>query len=225
LSRNLESRNLYKNALIAARVYNYKGTANMNHSKWFMPAMTIIILVTVLVGFWYLQSEIDSLRVEPVASPAPTPTSTPTFTPAPTPEPIPTTEPTLAYDYVVYEWHLKAEYINNVTWLEWNMASITQGDQIISTSYDSAKTWSENYIAYINSFWAIPQQIADSDIGVLAKAAFVRQVSVNASFNEATGYTKALYQYGEDDGVPWHYAIESVLPIIADGRGWTKTFI
>jgi len=149
----------------------------------------------------------------------------PSPTPTPTPEPTPIAEPTVAYEYVVYEWRLKAEYINNVTWLEWNMAGITQGDQIISTSYDSGKTWSENYIAYINSFWAIPQQIADSDIGVLAKAAFVRPVSVNASFNEATGFTKAVYQYGEDDGVPWLYAIEGMLPIIADGRGWTKTFI
>ena len=57
----------------------------MNHSKWFMPAMTIIIMVIVLVGFWYLQSEINSLKAEPEASPTPTPTSMPTLTPAPTP--------------------------------------------------------------------------------------------------------------------------------------------
>ena len=34
----------------------------MKASKWFAPAMTVIILITVLVGFWYLQSEINGLR-------------------------------------------------------------------------------------------------------------------------------------------------------------------
>jgi hypothetical protein len=177
----------------------------MNASKWFMSTMTIIILITVLVGFWYIQSEIDSLRAEPEASPTPTPTNTPAFTPTPS------AEPTLPYDYVVYEWHLKAEYINNVTWLNDNFG------------YDSGKTWSENYIAYINSFWAFPEQLRNSDMGVLAKAAFVRQVSINASFNEATGFTKAVYQYAEIDSVPMYYVIESTLPIISDNRGWTKT--
>jgi len=147
-------------------------------------------------------------------TPSPTPTPTPTPAPSPTSEPTPTAEPEVAYDYVVYEWYLKAEYINNVTWLN------------SSTSYDSGKTWSENYIAYVNNFEAIPQQIADSEsMGVISKWAFIRQLSVNASFNEATGYTKAFYQYVEYENVPFKYAIESMLPILADGRGWTKTFI
>jgi uncharacterized membrane protein len=37
----------------------------MNGFKWFMPVMAIVMLVAVLVGFWYLQGEINSLRTEP----------------------------------------------------------------------------------------------------------------------------------------------------------------
>ena len=167
--------------------------------------ITLIALFLTVSLKYYTSTQMNQNNI-------PSPTPTPASTPMPTP--TPTAEPTLA-DYVVYEWHLKAEYINNVTWLNWSMA----GD------YDSGKTWSENYISHINSYWAIPQQIANSDMGVLAKIAFVRQVSVNASFNEATGFTKATYQYGEDNGVPWSYAIEANLPILADSRGWTKTIV
>ena len=173
--------------------------------------VTIIAIVSITSLSYYIVSQSNENPNLP--SPTPTPTSTPAFTPAPTNE--------TSYTYIVYEWYLKAEYINNVTWLNWSMAGATQGDQILRTSYDSDKTWSENYITYIKSRKAIPEEIAYSGMGVLAKGAFVLQVSVNASFNEATGFTKALYKYGED----LVYSIDSVLPIIADDRGWTKTFV
>jgi hypothetical protein len=172
----------------------------------------LVNVAVVLIGFSYLQDEINQLKTESGSSLTPTPTSTPASVPEQTPSPEPTAEP-LLHDYVVYEWHLKAEYINNVTWLNDNFG------------YDSGKTWSENYVAYINSRWAFPEQLRDSEMGVIAKAAFVRQVSVNASFNEATGFTKAIYQYAEIDSVPMYYVLESTLPIIADDRGWTKTFV
>lgn len=174
--------------------------------------ITLLVNVLVmLIGFSYLQDEINQLKTEPDLSSTPKPTSTPPTIPEQSPPPEATVEPSL-YDYVVFEWYLKAEYINNVTWLNMTWAS-----------YDFGKTWSENYIAYIDDFWAIPQGIADSDIGVLAKAAFVIQVSANVSFNEATGFTKVLYQYSESDEL--YYAIESSLPRLADTRGWTKTYI
>ena len=143
-------------------------------------------------------------------SPTPTPTSTPTTIPEQTPTPRPTFEPSL-YHNVVFEWYLKAEYINNVTWLNSSWKS-----------YDYSKKWSENYVDYIDSFWALPQEIADSDIGVLSKAAFVIQVSANVSFDESTGFTRVLYQYSESDDL--YYVLESSLPRLADSRGWTKTY-
>ena len=143
-------------------------------------------------------------------SPTPTPTSTPPTIPEQTPTPKPTLEPSL-YNNIVFEWYLKVEYINNVTWLDSSWSS-----------YDDAKTWSENYIDYIDSFWALPQEIADSGIGVLAKAAFVIQVSANVSFDEATGFTRVLYQYSESDDL--YYVLESSLPSLADSGGWTKTY-
>ena len=59
----------------------------------------------------------------------------------------------------------------------------------------------------------------------LVGAAFIYDVFGNASFNEATGFTKATYKYAEYDCVTVYYEIESELPIIADDRGWTKTFV
>jgi hypothetical protein len=110
----------------------------------------------------------------------------------------------------MYEWFLKAEYINNDTWLR------------SLTSYNSSKTWSENYVIYLDSFWAVPQDLMNLDIGVLAKAAFVRQVSANVLFNETIGFTKVLYPYESDEV---YYVIESSLPHLADDRGWTKDFV
>ena len=77
-----------------------------------------------------------------------------------------------------------------------------------------------------NHFEDIPQQVADSDsMGAISKWSFIRQLSVNASFNEATGYTKAFCQYAEYENVPFQYGIESELPLLADDRGWTKAFV
>ena len=58
----------------------------MKSYKWLMPAMTIILMVSVLVGFLYLQNEINGLRTElknsPTTVPEPTlPTPTPNATP------------------------------------------------------------------------------------------------------------------------------------------------
>jgi hypothetical protein len=180
--------------------------------------ISLLAIVSITSLSYYIVSQPNQTQNTP--SPTPTPASTPTFTP------VPTAEPTLAYDYVVYEWYLKAEYINNVTWLNWSMAAVTVGDEIRSTNYDSSKTWSENYIAYVNHFEDIPQQVADSDsMGPISKWSFIRQLSVNASFNEATGYTKAFCQYAEYEDVPFQYGIELELPLLADDRGWTKAFV
>ena len=174
--------------------------------------IAIIAIVSATSLAYYVAIQTNETHNTPL--PTPTPASTPLSTPAPT------AEPTLTNDYVVYEWHLKAEYVNNVTWLNSTIRSTT------AEYYDSDKTWTENYIAYIDGFWAIPKQIADApEMGVLAKAAFVIQVSASVSFNEATGFTEVVYQYAESGGEPLYYVIESSLTNLADDRGWTKTFI
>ena len=182
----------------------------MNGLKWFVTAITLVILVTVVVSFWHLQSEINSLRTEQENSPTNT-------TPAPQPNSIVEHKP--PNDYVVYEWNLKPEYIDNVTWLN---ETLSEKSGVL---YDSEKTWTENYIICVNSFYAFPQQLMNSHLEGLVGASFIRPVFGNTSFNEATGFTKATYQYAEYDGVPMYYGIESILPIIADSRGWAKNFI
>ena len=195
-------------------------------------AVGIIVVLSLnvaimLVGFSYLGNEINQMKLgqaEPETTPEPEPESPqsdpPETSTQPEQPPQETTsestipEPDREYEYVVYEWHLKSGYINNVTWLK----------RKLSTSYDPEETWNENYISYLKRQYAIPEQIANSEIGVLAKNAFVyRHVFVSASFSEETGYTKAVYKY-YDDGGPLLYGIESFLPIIADDRGWTKQF-
>ena len=187
--------------------------ANMNGFKWFMSATTIIILATVLIGFWYLQGEINDLRPESENSPttALTPSSQPNSK---------ATAPTEqnSFSYVVYEWHLRPKYINDVTWLNQTLSEKS------GIFYDSDKTWNENYITCIDSFYAYPQQLMNAHLEGPVSAAFIRRVFGNASFNEATGFTKATYQYAEYDHAPMYYLIESVLPTVADSRGWTKTF-
>ncbi len=179
-----------------------------------------------LVGFSYLQQEINQLNPQTLSK-SPNPNQTPTPTPLvhttspspPTPSIYSGQETTNGtYNYVVYEWHLNQRYINNATWLNESMTSY------FATPYNSGKTWSENYIAFISSYWEIPQQVADSDIGGLAGAAFIQNLPVNVSFNETTGLTKATYQYGEYENVPLYHTIESELPIIADNGSWTKNF-
>jgi hypothetical protein len=119
----------------------------------------------------------------------------------------------------VYEWHLEPEYINNVTWLNHTFSEKSE------VFYDSDRTWTENYVIYINSFYAFPQQLMNSHLEGLVGASFIRPVFGNTSFDETTGFTKATYQYAEYDHVPMYYGIESILPTIADDRGWTKNFI
>jgi len=46
---------------------------------------------------------------------------------------------------------------------------------ITSKYYDLGKTWGENYVRYLKGFWELPQDLANPNIGVLAKAAFVRR--------------------------------------------------
>lgn len=153
-------------------------------------ALLIVLIVNVVVmvaGFGYLQGEINSLKPS-----APTPTVTastpPYMTESPTQSPtaLPSTAPapsSAAYSNVVFEWYLKPEFKNNQTWLE----SAMHGD------YNPDKTWKQNYVQYIGSFWEIPQGLVDSEMGVLAKAAFIRNVPVDTVYDEASGYTKTTY--------------------------------
>ena len=75
-------------------------------------AILLVIIVSMVVGFSYLQQEINQLNHK-TPNQSPTPTQMPTPTPISYTTPTPTATPTK----VVYEWHLKPEYINNVTWL------------------------------------------------------------------------------------------------------------
>jgi hypothetical protein len=176
-------------------------------------ATLLVIIVGMVAGFSYLQQEISQLNPKtPTQSPKPSETPTQIPTPTSYSTPTPKTTPTK----VVYEWHLKPEYINNVTWLNQSMTDI------FSKHYDSSKTWSENYIQFIDSFWEIPQQYLDSGMGALAGAYLIQHLPVNTSFDESTGLTIAEYQYAESNSVPLHYVIESILPTIADNSGWTR---
>jgi hypothetical protein len=170
--------------------------------------LAILAIVSITSLSYYMVSQPD--QTPTTLSPTPTPTSTPMITPAPTPE------PKLTHNYVAYEWYLKAEYINNITWLKSSIASLS------SKYYNYSKTWSENYITYLESYWAFPEELVNSDMGVLAKAAFVRWVSASVSFNETTGFTKVLYPYESNEV---YYVIESSLPHLADDRGWTKALV
>jgi len=92
---------------------------------------------------------------------------------------------------------------------------------ITSKYYDLGKTWGENYVRYLKGFWELPQDLANPNIGVLAKAAFVRWLTANISFDETTGFTRVSYKY-EPELI---YILEQRLPRFADDRGWTKTLI
>lgn len=95
----------------------------------------------------------------------------------------------------------------------------------MNNNYNTSKTWSQNYIVYINSFWEILQGLVNSDMGVLAKTAFVRNVPVTTIYDEISGFTKVTYQYAEDGGEPLYYVLEGFLPTIAVNNGWTKEFV
>jgi hypothetical protein len=190
-------------------------------------AVLLVNIVIMIAGFSFLQQEINVLKPQtPSPSPSPTPYVAPSVSPQPT-QTVPSGETPSAKPHmsVVYEWRLKPEYVNNVTWLNWSMAGATQGDQIISTSYVSDNSWTENYIAYISNIWEIPQQVADSHLSGLVGASFIMHVPVKVTFDEATGLTRVVYDYVESGGVPVRYVIESILPVIAVDGQWSKTVI
>ncbi|MCW4000665.1 MAG: hypothetical protein NWE93_10535 [Candidatus Bathyarchaeota archaeon] len=171
-------------------------------------AVIAVLLVNVIVlaaGFLYLQGEINSLK-----PPQTTPTAYPT---APseataTPAPQPTSQP-LPYNYVVYEFNLKSECINNVEWLS------------TKTPYNQSISWKENYIAYLASLDSYPEQTRDS----MASMMFSSHEFVSAEFDASTGATKATYNYLEYNGVPEFNSIETYLPNLHDGAGWNKNYL
>lgn len=93
-------------------------------------------------------------------------------------EPTPTPK-TLPYSYVVYEFTLKAEYINNAEWIY---------------NYDSQKTWLQNYITFLESMHGYPEQARDS----IAAMMLARKLCESSEVNIETGRTKyvAVLFYG-----------------------------
>ena len=59
----------------------------------------------------------------------------------------------------------------------------------MNNNYNLSKSWSQNYIDYMNGFWEIPQGLVDSEMGALAKAAFIQNVPVTTTYDETTGFT------------------------------------
>lgn len=116
----------------------------------------------------------------------------PEKTPQPYPEPKPK-EP-LPYDFVVYEWHLNQQQINNVTWLNVSMGY----------KYNTSISWVENYIYYLSRLWAKPTKSAP---GIMRDYS----VFVNAEFDQITGYTKATYLYKRFDGHIYYYFLDEFI--------------
>jgi hypothetical protein len=173
--------------------------------------ITILAIVSITSLSYYIVSQPN--QTQDTQTPSPTPTSTPL--PEQTPTPKPTVEPSL-YDYVVFEWYLKAEYINNVTWLNESLGRVGTPQY-----YDSSKTWQDNYFEYLSRHIAYPAQAKDDPLvwGYLGRSVFV-----NAEFDEATGYTKATYQYAEYQNETMLYGIENFLPKMVNDNEWTKNF-
>jgi hypothetical protein len=173
-------------------------------------AAALIAAITIMaVGFSVLQSEIDALKPQEHSQAV---TTSPTSPPS-TLSPI-ATHPPYRHNYTVFEWTLKNEYINNVTWL----SSIGP--------YHDIKTWTENYVYIIshNGGSAFPSQMRDS----LAAASFVVPAFVNVEFNEQTGFTKATYRYLEQDFQPYLYTVEtSLFYSVKDSAlvGWREYFV
>jgi hypothetical protein len=183
-----------------------------------------IIIITVLlvnllgmvVGFSYLQQEINQLHPQTL-NPTPTPNPTSILSPNPTNNSSgEETSNNLPYAFVAYEWNLKPEYINNITWLNQSMGMVGKPDY-----YNVDETWKENYFDYLSRHIAYPQQAKDDPLvwGLLGRSVFV-----NAEFDEATGHTKATYQYAEYQNETMLYGIENFLPKMVDANGWTKNF-
>ncbi len=175
-------------------------------------AILVGIIIVMALGFSYLQNEINNLKP---ATNNPTSTALPTSSPSSigtSPSPSPTTQ-TTSYTYTVFEWYVRNEYINNVSWLD----SIGP--------YDSSKSWTENYRSLISSNGgsAFPAQAHDS----LAAVYLTVPAFVSVEFNERTGWTKATYKYFEQDGEPYLYTVETSLFYFvknSDLYGWKEYF-
>jgi hypothetical protein len=172
-----------------------------------LAAALLAALLIMVAGFSFLQSEIDNLKGHPTSS-------TVTFSPTLHPTSPTAITPPLRHNYTVFEWTLKAEYINNVTWLS-NIGP-----------YNDSKTWTENYVYLIshNGGSAFPSQMHDS----LAAAYFVVPAFVNVTFDEQTGFTKATYHYLEQDLQPYLYTVEtSVFYFVKYSAlvGWREYFV
>ncbi|MGD6806212.1 MAG: hypothetical protein ACQCN4_04570 [Candidatus Bathyarchaeia archaeon] len=174
-------------------------------------AIIVALVVSVAIlgaGLLYLQTEINSLKpAQPTPTVGPTAAqtgATPTYTPQPT------SKSDLRYSYVVYEFRLKSDYINNQTWLSGKVA------------YNQSLSWKENYFAYLARCTVYPVQMRDS----MASMMFDTNEFVSAEFDSTTGATKVTYNYLEYNGLAEYYSIEYNLPnIIADGTSWNKNYV
>ncbi len=180
--------------------------------------VTIVLLAITLgavtVAFVFLQSEINSLTIPAVT---PTPASGNVNPPSQTPSYTSQTPPLspLSHSYVVYEWYLKPEYINNMTWLD-------QRTSEVGPVYNNSLTWKQNYVLYLSSPIAYPEQAKDDP---LVWHLLGRNVFISAEFNDQTGYTKAVYDYAEYQGVTMLYGIEAFLPQMAVNGNWTRAYL
>lgn len=177
----------------------------MNRTVTILVAALLVTIVVMVAGFSVLQNEINALK--PVEQ-------SQAVTPSSTVPPSPTSPPHLRHNYTVFEWTLRSEYIGNVTWLS------TIG------FYNNSKTWTENYIYLIsqNGGSAFPSQMRDS----LVALHFAVPAFVNVTFNGQTGFTKATYNYLEQDLQPYLYTVEtSLFYFVKDTAfvGWSEYFV
>lgn len=151
--------------------------------------VVIALLVTVSGG--YVFSTLNKTIETPNT---PSPTNTPTISPTQqsNSNPSPTAKP-LQHKYTVFEWYLKSDYINNITWLS---------SVII---YNSSISWTGNYKGFIERTGAFPAQARDS----LAAMYLVVPVNGQVEFNSQTGFTKVTCDYLAND-MPYIYTLETV---------------
>ena len=155
--------------------------------------LLVVNIVVMAIGFSYLQNEVN-LKANKSAS---------------TEVSSGANQRPLPYNDVVYEWFLKPEYIDNVTWLSGVVA------------YNPYISWEENYLSFLERQLAYPLQVSGSPL-----AAYYLSISVAVSqmFNETTGWTVATYKYAEFQNVTMAYQIEGYLPTISVNGNWTKTY-
>jgi hypothetical protein len=164
-------------------------------------------VVVTVVGFAYLQNEINNLKHEST----PVPTSSPGFY-TNNPSSTESVQPThIPQSTIIYTWYLKPELMNSNDWLKANMTNL----------YDSSKSWYDNYLAYLSSFTEVPEFVRDADLTGLVGAAFIMQLPVTVTYDNSTGRTTATYENAADT----IFGIESALPSIAVNGNWTRTVI